>query len=200
MEEKNKTRLNVLAYASPSLYGDFAKYFYSSENSGLNLVMQFPNFDLLNASQFIATNDVDVIIAEPHVDRFSITDFLSLRQKADHPMLLVGLAYVGADMEQFSRSGLDMCYTLPLNEAVMAKMNTELHHKLEAVSRDWKKGAWDSISTQEIRDAVSQSAAGNWQKSVISVWSPKGGVGKTTVAVELASILAGVGGKECLPS
>ena len=80
MEDKEKTRLNVLAYASPSLYGDFAKYFYSSENSGLNLVMQFPNFDLLNASQFIATNDVDIIIAEPHVDRFSITDFLSLRQ------------------------------------------------------------------------------------------------------------------------
>lgn len=90
MEEKDKTRLNVLAYASPSLYGDFAKYFYSSENSALNLVMQFPNFDLLNATQFIATNDVDIIIAEPNVDRFSITDFLSLRQKADRPMLLVG--------------------------------------------------------------------------------------------------------------
>ena len=34
---------------------------------------------------------------------------------------------------------------------------------------------------------------------MISVWSPKGGVGKTTVAVELASILAGVGGRNvCL--
>lgn len=199
MDENVKKGLNILAYASPSLYGDFAKYFYSAENSGLHLLMQFPNFDLLNAVQFLTANQVDVVIAEPHVDRFNITDFLSLRQKSSRPILLVGFAYAGADMEQFSRSGMDVCYPLPLNEGTVAKMNSELPEKLAAVSGAWKKGAWDSVSTQEIRDAVSQSAAGNWQKSVISVYSPKGGVGKTTVAVELASVLAGVGGRNvCL--
>ena len=30
MEDKEKTRLNVLAYANPSLYGDFAKYLRES--------------------------------------------------------------------------------------------------------------------------------------------------------------------------
>ena len=174
MEESVKTSLNVIAYANPALYGEFARYFYSPANTCLKLVMQFPNFDMLNAAQFLASNNVDIVIAEPHVDRFSIADFRALRQKADRPVLLVGLAYAGADMEQFSRSGMDACYPLPLTESVIAKMNEELPKKFAEIADGWKKGAWDSVSTQEIRDAVSQTAAANWQKSVISCWSPKG--------------------------
>ena len=195
MEENEKKKLNVLVYANPSLYGNITGNFYSGACTNLNLIMPVATFDLRTAAGYLESMNVDVLIAEPHVDGFSIADFQSLRQKSEHPVLLVGIANAGTDMEQFTRSGLDACYMLPLNESEIAKMNAELPRKLEAAAKTWKKGVWDSVSTQEIRNIVSQAGSMNWQKSVISCWSPKGGVGKTTVAVELASVLACLGGR-----
>lgn len=198
MENNEKKTLNILAFANPSLYGEFAKYFYSAGNSNLNLLMQYPTFDILNAIQFINSNDVNIVLVEPKVDNFNISNFMSIRQKSEKPVLLVGLAFAGTDMEQISRSGLDACYSLPLNDNTITRMNTELPAKYNEIRGSWKKGAWSSITPQEIQNVVTQ-ATGNWQKSVISCWSPKGGVGKTTIAVELASILAGIGGRNvCL--
>ncbi|MBQ6520185.1 MAG: AAA family ATPase [Anaerolineaceae bacterium] len=195
---ENKTSLNIIAFANPMLYGDFAKYFYSADNTTLKLMMQYPSFDLLTVTQFITNNNIDAIIVEPNVDNFSINDILSVRQKSEKPILIIGLAYAGTDMEKISRSGFDLYYPLPLNETTMRRMSVEILQKYNAVGSDWKKGAWASVTPQELREVVTQ-ATGNWQKAVISVWSPKGGVGKTTVAVELASILAGIGGRNvCL--
>ncbi len=190
--------LNILAFANPSLYGDFAKYFYSADAANFKLLMQYPTLDVLSATQFINANNVNIVIVEPRVGNFNISNFMSLRQKSEKPILLVGLAFAGTDMEQIARSGLDACYALPLNDETLAKMNAELPAKFEEISSGWKKGAWSSVTPQEIQSVVTQST-GNWQKSVISCWSPKGGVGKTTIAVELASVLAGIGGRNvCL--
>ena len=194
MEEKENKKLNVLVFASPSLFGNISEYFRPSESSVLNLVMPVATFDLRTAASYLETMSIDVLIAEPNVNRFNLSDFQSLRQKSERPVLLVGLAFAGPDMELFSHSGLDACYMLPLNQTVMEKMNSELPRKLDDISRSWKKGVWASVSTQEIRDIVSQSVDSRWQRSVISTWSPKGGVGKSTVAVELASTLAYLGG------
>lgn len=195
MEENEKKKLNVLVYANPEQFGNITKNFYSPECTELNLVMPVGAFDLRTAAGYLESMKIDVLIAEPHVYGFSMTDFLSLRQKSERPILLVGIANAGPDMEQFSHSSLDLCYMLPLNESSMAKMNEELPRKLAAVSKSWKRGVWDSISTQEIRNIVSRSGNMGWQKSVIACWSPKGGVGKTTVAIELASVLASLGGR-----
>ena len=198
MESNEKKTLNILAFANPALYGDFAKYFYSGANKNIKLLMQYPSFDLLTAAQFMKTNDIDIVMFEPKVDNFSVSNLNALRQKSEKPILLVGLAFAGPDMEQMSRCGLDACYVLPLNEATISNMDKELPAKFAEVQAGWKKGAWSSVTPQEIQNVVAQ-ATGNWQKSVISCWSPKGGVGKTTVAVELASILAGIGGRNvCL--
>ena len=119
MEEKENKKLNVLVFASPSLFGNISEYFRPSESSVLNLVMPVATFDLRTAASYLETMSIDVLIAEPNVNRFNLSDFQSLRQKSERPVLLVGLAFAGPDMELFSHSGLDACYMLPLNQTVM---------------------------------------------------------------------------------
>lgn len=194
-----KTGLRALALLNPSLYGDMARYFRPTPDAPLKITMQSQIFDVMSAVQMINGGGINVIILDPHVDGFNADDFVGLRQKSKSPVLLVTLANPGADMEQMLHLGVDAAYTLPITEETVTRMFSELPEKYKAISENWQKGAWDSIAPQQLREVVSQAAAANWQKSVISVWSPKGGVGKTTVSVELASVLAGVGGRNvCL--
>ena len=157
MEENKDRKLNVLVYANPALFDDIMSNFRPVDNPALNLVMPLPSFDLRTAANYLESMHIDVFMVEPHTDGYNITDFQSLRQKSERPILLAGLACAGPDMEMISHNGLDAYYMLPLNRSVMDKMNSELPRKLDEISKSWKKGVWSAVSTQEIRDIVSLS-------------------------------------------
>lgn len=198
MELQETKQLTALAIVNPSLSGELTRYFGMQTNSNVRIMMHIPTFDLLTAEQMLKATAVDIVFVDSNVDNFNSSDFLTLRQRSATPLLLVGLAFAGADTELLMHSNFDAVYSLPLSETVITRMNTELPEKLNNIKGDWHKGAWDAVTPNEIREVVSQSAS-DWQKAIISVWSAKGGAGKSTVAVELASTLAGIGGRNvCL--
>jgi MinD-like ATPase involved in chromosome partitioning or flagellar assembly len=139
----------------------------------------------------------EVIAVEAETTGFDLDAVLGLRQVINHPFVLVGLAQAGSlGAEQLGRGGFDAIYTLPGSQQTAFHMDEQIPLLYTQISGDWGRGAWDAVTPEMVRTATGAASSSSWQKKAFTFWSPKGGVGKTFLAVEVAVLLAGLGGRQ----
>jgi len=197
MAEQESEHLTALLFARPELSTQMMSVMHMASGRKVVLATFLPMFNLTNATKIMQQLAPQVVMIDAKVEGFKLPEIVDLRQKAVAPFLVVGLAQAGSsEMEEMLGVGLDAAYPLPLSQQTFARMDEELPPKFEEVARGWGKGAWGAAAPEAIKAATAAAGGAAWEKKAIACWSPKGGVGKTVVACELAAILAAIGGRD----
>ncbi len=197
MTDQQTEYLTALLFARPEISAQMNAQMHIATDRKVRLVTLLPLFDLPKAVEILLAMKPQVVIIDAHVDGFELSQIIHLRQKAAEPFVVVGLAQAGStEMEQLLGYNLDATYTFPLNPHLYDRFDQDLPAKYEQVSQAWGKGVWGAGAPEAIKAATAAAGASSWQRSAIAVYSPKGGVGKTVIACELAATLAALGGRE----
>jgi pilus assembly protein CpaE len=162
----------------------------------VRIAVNLPLFDLENATQILNQLAPQVVMVDADVEGYSLQELMSLKQHSALPFLIVGLAQAGTSaLEEMISVGIDAAFPLPLTDNALIRMEFELVEKYKSVARAWGKGAWGAAAPDAIKAATAAAGGSPWKQQAIAVWSPKGGVGKTVLACELAATLAALGGR-----
>jgi MinD-like ATPase involved in chromosome partitioning or flagellar assembly len=197
MAEQEGENLTALLFARPEISTQMMSVMHMASGRKVVLATFLPMFNLANATKIMQQLAPQVVMIDAKVEGFKLPEIVDLRQKAVAPFLVVGLAQAGSsEMEEMLGVGLDAAYPLPLSQQTFARMDEELPPKYEEVARGWGKGAWGAAAPEAIKAATAAAGGAAWEKKAIACWSPKGGVGKTVVACELAAMLAAIGGRD----
>jgi len=197
MTEHESENLTALLFARPEISTQMMSVMHMASGKKVVLATFLPIFNLANATTVLQQLAPQVVIIDAKVEGFSLPQIVDLKQKAAAPFIVVGLAQAGSsEMEEMLGVGLDAAYPLPLSQQTYARMDEELPRKYEEVARGWGKGAWGAAAPEAIKAATAAAGGATWEKKAIAAWSPKGGVGKTVVACELAAMLAAIGGRD----
>ncbi len=197
MTDQSGEQLTALLFARPEISTQMMSIMHMASGRKVVVATFLPMFNLANAAKVMQQLVPQVVIVDAKVEGFSLHQVTDLRQKATAPFLVVGLAQAGSsEMEELLGVGLDAAYPLPLNPQTLARMEEELPPKYAEVALGWGKGAWGAAAPEAIKAATAAAGGAAWEKKAIASWSPKGGVGKTVVACELAAMLAAIGGRD----
>jgi pilus assembly protein CpaE len=197
MTEHESENLTALLFARPEISTQMMSVMHMASGKKVVLATYLPIFNLANATTVLQQLAPQVVIIDAKVEGFSLPQVVDLKQKAAAPFIVVGLAQAGSsEMEEMLGVGLDAAYPLPLSQQTYARMDEELPGKYEEAVRGWGKGAWGAAAPDAIKAATAAAGGATWEKKAIAAWSPKGGVGKTVVACELAAMLAAIGGRD----
>lgn len=196
MSESQKF-LSAIIFARPEVGTAIIGSLYMGSDQPIQASMTVPFFTAAKVQTMIDQFNPQVVIVDSGVVDYNVRSFTDIRQYSKNPVLLVGLAPVGSsEREEMLGVGLDAVYSLPYSSQIESQMCSELPRQYETVKSEWKKGAWSNASPEMIRKATAESGGASWERGCITVWSPKGGVGKTTVSTELAVALSGIGGRK----
>ena len=188
--------LSALAFARPELGQQLIAELHVATDRPVRVVTTLPIFEKTSAQRTMEQMRPQVVIVHADVDGYSLVDVQSLRHEAGFPFSIVGFAQAGSSkMEAMLEVHLDAIYNLPLTKGTVERICQELPPQYEEISMGWGKGAWGAAAPETIRAATAAAGGSTWQRQVIGVWAPKGGVGKTTIACELAVALASIGGR-----
>ena len=114
----------------------------------------------------------------------------------DRPIAAVGLIPAGsAYAAEYQRFGMKGFVTAPL-DTVQAQRLPDLVS--EAVRTALEERAARTFTPVTAEDALAIIDRGGWQQQTIAVFSPKGGVGKTTISVNLAAAFGVLGQRPTL--
>jgi MinD-like ATPase involved in chromosome partitioning or flagellar assembly len=197
MAQQEGEHLTALLFARPEISTQMMSVMHMASGRKVVLATFLPMFNLASATKVMQQLAPQVVIIDAKVEGFKLPEIVDLRQKAVAPFMVVGLAQAGSsEMEEMLGVGLDAAYPLPLSQQTFARMDEELPPKFEEVARGWGKGAWGAAAPEAIKAATAAAGGAAWEKKAIACWSPKGGVGKTVVACELAAMLAAIGGRD----
>ncbi len=189
--------LHALAVARPDVIQRLLKHLHVGTDQPVRIVTASPLFDGTGLPRSIAEVQPDVLIVDSGVDGYRVAEVLDLRRAIESPLCIIGLGEPGSgNMGELLEVGLEAVYPLPLDERTIERMCSEIPGLFERVSAHWGKGAWSGGAPERIRRVMSAASGTSWQRQVIAVWSPKGGVGKTTIACELCSVLSRIGGRK----
>lgn len=188
--------LGALAFVRPHVGQQLTSELHVATDKPVRVLTTLPIFEKTSALRTIRQMRPQALVVDADVDGYSLPDLLRLRHAVDFPLLLVGLAQSGSsEMEEMLGVQLDAVYTLPLTVGGMERICEELPPAFMRLTREWGKGAWGAAAPETIRQATAAGGGAAWQRQVIAVWAPKGGVGKTTIACELGAMLAAIGGR-----
>jgi len=189
--------LSALAFVRPDLGQQLIRDLHIATERPVRVITTLPIFEKGSAQCTIDQMRPQLVLIDAGVDGYSLPDVRSLREGAKYPLGVVGLAQPGSSqMEAMLDVHLDAVYNLPLNPGTMERICVELPAQFQALAAQWGKGAWGAEVPETIRTATAAAGVSSWQRQVIGVWAPKGGVGKTTIACEMAVTLAAIGGRK----
>ncbi len=189
--------LSALAFVRPDLGRQLMTELHVGAGRPVRVLTCLPLFEKASAARTMQQMTPQVVLVQAEVDGYSLPEAQSLRRASKDPVLIAGLAQAGgAPLEAMLGAQLEAVYPLPLSAGTIERMCAELPQKYEGVSAAWGKGAWGAAAPETLRAAAAAAGGAAWQRQVIALWAPKGGVGKTALACELAVILASIGGRD----
>jgi MinD-like ATPase involved in chromosome partitioning or flagellar assembly len=189
--------LSALAFTRPELSQQLLGELHVATARPVRVITTLPIFEKGSAKRTLDQMHPQLVFVHAEVDGYNLHDVINLRQEIEFPLAIVGLAQAGSsEMEAMLEVNMDAVFGLPLNKGTIEKICEELPTRFETLVTQWGKGAWDAGAPETIRAAAAAAGGSAWQRQVIGVWAPKGGVGKTTISCELAATLAAIGGRK----
>jgi pilus assembly protein CpaE len=129
----------------------------------------------------------DCVLFSPTLPGMNLGLIQELLLHDDRPIAAVGLIPAGSNYAaEYQRHGMKGFVTTPL-DAAQAQRLTDLVRDAVRLARQERSAR--SFTPVTAQDALAILDRGGWQQQTIAVYSPKGGVGKTTTSANLAAAL-----------
>jgi MinD-like ATPase involved in chromosome partitioning or flagellar assembly len=109
-----------------------------------------------------------------------------LHRRARGGVIVVAIAYGSDWVPVFKRCECDVILAGPLNALAMDKLRDEMPGALAGLARKRESGGYTRYLSAEAEALLAQ---GEYRPQTISVWSTKGGVGKSLISSEIAIAL-----------
>lgn len=133
------------------------------------------------------TLDADIVLLNPTLPAFEPNDIQRLYHHEIKPIVTIGAIPPRGDWgSKLYQLGIKGHVDLPIGEA-QARALVAMAHK--AVQEALRERASPSYIPQIAPQVAQVIVTHGWEKSMVAVWGAKGGVGKSTVAENLAAIL-----------
>ena len=105
----------------------------------------------------------------------------------DQAIAAVGLVPAGSSYaSEYQRFGMKGFVTVPLDTVQTQRLPDLVREAVRMAQEERESRSFSPVTAQ---DALSILDRGGWQQQTIAVYSPKGGVGKSTISTNLASAL-----------
>ena len=146
-------------------------------------------------------SDVDEVVRRYHANVFLIDHQMArgagagealitlvqrLRHNPEYPIITFGLCYDPTWVKTFEEAGALGTVNGPLTELELQRLNDELPVAMNKAMQERLRPDYISRFSDS---AITLIDSGAWQRQTISVWSTKGGVGKSFLAREIAVAL-----------
>ena len=131
--------------------------------------------------------DADIVLIDPTLPAFEPNDIQRLYHHESKPIVTLGAIPPQGDWgSKLYQLGIKGHVDLPIGEAQARALVAMGHTAVQDALRERSSPSYiPQVSTQ-----VAQIIATHgWEKSMVAVWGAKGGVGKSTIAENLAAIL-----------
>jgi pilus assembly protein CpaE len=155
------------------------------ESRGLSLV----NFvqDGATAFKYAEEFDVSLVLLSPNVPNFDINVIARLSQYPKRPIVTIGLVPMTGDWAvTFQRAGAAAHLLVPATQATVEQL---LAMAPSLIQKAYEERAKPTYIPQIDAQTAAMIAASGYQRQIVASYSPKGGVGKTTMGVNLATLL-----------
>ncbi len=140
--------------------------------------------------------EADVVILDPSLPSFALEDVQRLVHHEARPIVTIGALPPHGDWgSALYRAGIKAHIELPLNDDNARRLVTLIHSALQEALRERSSASYIPQIAPQLAQVI---ATQGWQRAVIAVWSAKGGVGKTTVAENLAMLLGVVSNRKTI--
>jgi pilus assembly protein CpaE len=186
------TRLTVVV--GHSAWNDLQLIGQALEKAGIALLAVVSGAgDLADQAR---TLGADCVLFSPTLPGMTPGLVQELLLNEDQPIAAVGLVPAGSQYAaEYQRHGMKGFVTTPL-DAVQVQRLPDLVRGAVQLARDERTSR--SFTPVTAADALAIIDRGGWQQQTIAVYSPKGGVGKTTIAANLATALGVLGQRPTL--
>lgn len=141
-------------------------------------------------------HEADVVLLSPEIPNFQADVIRELFHYPDRPILTIALVPEAGDWAiSMEKAGAVGHLTTPVTTSKLGDLAKLVSVKTREA---FKFRASDSYIPQLSPDVARVVDRGGWQRTSIAVWSMAGGVGKTTLAVNMAVALGDTAGKRTL--
>ncbi|MBI3536663.1 MAG: AAA family ATPase [Chloroflexi bacterium] len=131
--------------------------------------------------------DADIVLMDPTVPAFEPNDVQRLYHHEQKPIVTLGAIPPQGDWgSKLYQLGIKGHVDLPIGEAQARALVAMAHKAVQEALRERSSTSYIPQVSTQVAQVI---ATHGWEKSVVAVWGAKGGVGKSTIAENLAAIL-----------
>lgn len=131
--------------------------------------------------------DADIVLMDPTVPAFEPNDVQRLYHHEQKPIVTLGAIPPQGDWgSKLYQLGIKGHVDLPIGEAQARALVAMAHKAVQEALRERSSPSYIPQVSTQVAQVI---ATHGWEKSVVAVWGAKGGVGKSTIAENLAAIL-----------
>ncbi|MBN1139868.1 MAG: AAA family ATPase [Anaerolineae bacterium] len=139
--------------------------------------------------------DVGVVLLSPHIQHWDVEVVQRLRQYEKHPIVVIALVPDGEWAATLERAGAAAHLASPATPDTADKLVGMVPGLIQAAYQERTSALY--IPRLDAQTAAAIASKG-YKKRVVASYSPKGGCGKTTLAVNLAALLGIVANRPTL--
>lgn len=142
------------------------------------------------------TFEADAIVLDPTLPSFALEDIQRLYHLEERPIITIGAIPPQSDWgSSMYRAGIKGHIELPLNDEQTRRLISMIHSALQDALRERTSPSYIPQIAPHVAQVI---ATQGWQRAVIAVWGAKGGVGKTTLAENLAMLLGVIANRKTI--
>ena len=185
---------NITVVVGHSAWNDLQLIGAELEKAGIALISTVSNgADLMDQSRSLGA---DCVLFSPTLPGMTPGLVQELLVGIDDSIAAVGLLPAGSSYAaEYQRHGMKGFVTTPLDTVQVQRVAPLVQEAVRMAAEERQARSFAPVSAE---DALSILDRGGWQQQTIAVYSSKGGVGKSTVASNLATALGVLGQRPTL--
>lgn len=139
--------------------------------------------------------EAEVVILDPRIPGYALEDVQRLYHHEKKPVVVIAALPPGPGdwQESMYRAGAKGHVQLPLTEESVRRLPGIIHTAIESALQERASPGYIPQVSPEVATAI---ATRGWQRASVVIWANKGGVGKSTIAENVAALLGVVANRK----